>query len=148
MSSYICLNYHFIFSTKDRAPTITSELRLRLHAYLGGIIRSFDGVSLCVGGICDHVHIACSLSQNKAIADVIREIKTNSSKWVHREFGLKDFAWQTGYSAFTVSKSGLPNLRKYIENQEEHHKKISFVDELLALLTKHEIDYDEKYLLG
>ena len=112
-----------------------------MHAYIGGIIRDLGGIPIEVGGIEDHVHILAKLPATIAIADALREIKSNSSKWAgERPDLVKVFAWQNGYAAFTVSKSQSPSVRKYIRNQEQHHRKKSFKEELLALLEKHEID--------
>ena len=145
--SYTSLFYHIVFSTKDRYPFLTLDVRPRVFDYLGGAIRSEDGTSFVVNGVADHVHILARLRQDKAISDVLRDIKANSSGWIHDNFpGLSKFAWQTGYAAFTVSKSQLGVVQRYIANQEAHHEKVSFQEELIALLKAHEIEFDEKYL--
>ena len=145
--SYTSLFYHIVFSTKERYPFLNLDVRARVHDYLGGAIRSEDGTSLIVNGVADHVHILARLRQDKAIADVLRDIKANSSGWVHDCLpNLSKFAWQGGYAAFTVSKSQLGFVQRYIANQEAHHQKISFQEELIALLKAHEIEFDERYL--
>jgi REP element-mobilizing transposase RayT len=104
-------------------------------------------VALCVGGVDDHVHILARLRQDKTVSAVIGAIKANSSGWIHREFpALATFEWQAGYAAFTVSKSQSPRVSRYIETQEDHHRRQSFQAEMIALLDSHEIDYDEQYL--
>ena len=144
--SYTQLLYHIVFSTKGREPWL-KEIRSRVHSYLGGGIRDEKGTPLCIGGVDDHVHILARLRQDKAISAVIGGIKAASSGWIHREFPtLPHFDWQDGYSAFTVSKSQSDIVRRYIDNQEEHHTKRNFKEELIILLDAHEIDYDPKYL--
>jgi len=146
-STYTNLLYHIIFSTKDRRPFINKKFREELLPYIGGIIRDAGGVPLEIGGVEDHVHIFAKFSPTLAIAEAVRLIKANSSKWAgERPDLVRAFAWQTGYAAFTVSKSQAGSVRRYIRNQEEHHRKKSFKEELLALLEKHEIEYDERYL--
>jgi putative transposase len=144
--SYTQLLYHLVFSTKNRHPWLT-DIRDRVHAYLGGGIHDEGGAALCVGGVGDHVHILARLRPDKAVSAVIGAIKAISSGWIHREFpDLAEFAWQTGYAAFAVSKSQEPRVRRYIETQEEHHHRQTFQEELIALLEAHGIDYDERYL--
>lgn len=145
--SYTNLLYHIVFSTKDRRPFINKNLRDELHAYLGGIIRDIGGTPIEIGGVEDHVHILARLPATVAIADALRVIEANSSKWAgERPDLVKVFAWQNGYAAFTVSRSQMQSVREYIRNQEEHHRKKSFKEQLLALLEKNEIEYDERYL--
>jgi len=146
-SSYTNLLYHIVFSTKDRRPFINKKIREELHAYIGGIIRDIGGTPIEIGGVEDHVQILAKLAPKLAISDALRLIKANSSKWAgERPDLVKVFAWQIGYAAFTVSKSQSGSVRRYIRNQEAHHRKKSFKGELLALLEKHEIEYDERYL--
>jgi REP element-mobilizing transposase RayT len=138
---------HVVFSTKDRAPWLDTELKPRLFSYLGGIIRDLGGTPFLVNGPADHVHILLLLPTKTALSEIVGKVKANSSGWVHREFAAKrNFAWQTGYGAFSVSHSQKQAVLDYIAGQEEHHRKTSFKEELLALLKKHEIEYDEKYL--
>lgn len=146
-STYTNLLYHIIFSTKDRRPFIGSEFREDLHPYIGGIIRDFRGEPIEIGGVADHVHILAKLPATLAVADALRLIKSNSSKWAgeHPEL-VRTFAWQTGYAAFTVSKSQANAVREYIQNQEPHHRRQTFKQELVSLLKKNAIEYDERYL--
>ena len=140
---------HFIFSTKDRAPLITSEIEGDLHAYLGGIIRELGGVALSINGTPDHVHILVRVPATHSIADLACVMKTNSSRWVHERWSeRRGFAWQTGYGAFSVNESGMDAVRDYISRQAEHHKKRSFQEEFLSFLRKNKIAIDERYLWG
>ena len=145
-STFFSLHYHIVFSTKDRRPFIPPEWRPRIHSYLGGIIRGMNGVAEIVGGVEDHVHLLASLRPVHCIADVLRDLKKDSTNWVKENFDRR-FIWQEGYAAFTVSLSATDSVRNYIANQEAHHGKHSFVDELRELLGKAGIEYDEKYLL-
>ena len=145
-STFFSLHYHIVFSTKDRRPLIRAEWRPRVHSYLGGIIRGMNGVAEIVGGVDDHVHILASLRPVHCIADVMRDMKKDSTNWVKQNFEGR-FAWQEGYAAFTVSPSATDSVRDYIANQEVHHRKYSFVDELKELLERAGITYEEKYLL-
>jgi REP element-mobilizing transposase RayT len=148
-STFTNLLYHIVFSTKDRVPSIHESLRERLYEYMGGILRGEGGVLLEIGGIPDHVHLLVKLKSDMPVAEIVRLSKSNSSKWLNE---LNDpagrFAWQTGYAAFSVSESQVARVRRYIQNQESHHAKVSFRDELITLLKKHRIEYDERYLLG
>jgi len=145
-STFFSLHYHIVFSTKERFPLIKTEWRPRVHSYLGGIIRGMNGVAEIVDGVADHVHLLASLRPVHCIADVMRDMKKDSSNWVKDNFDRR-FAWQEGYAAFTVSPTATESVRNYIANQESHHSKHSFVDELRELLAKAGIDYEEKYLL-
>jgi REP element-mobilizing transposase RayT len=145
--SYTCLHYHLVFSTKHREALITTDIRPRLWEYMGGTIRGMGGIPIQVGGIEDHVHLLVTLCQEPALSAILRELKAAASRWVHDTFpAARDFAWQAGYGAFTVSHSALGAVKAYILNQEEHHKTQSFQDEFLALLVRHGIEFDEKYL--
>jgi REP element-mobilizing transposase RayT len=145
-STYLSLHYHIVFGTKNRMPFIAEEWRPRLHDYLGGIIRRLGGVSERIGGIEDHVHLLLSLKATHSLAELMRELKKSSSVWVHDALGEKQFAWQEGYAAFTVSASALDAVRKYIANQEQHHRMKSFREELLEMLEKAGVDYNPDYL--
>src|SRR6185503_16015724 len=140
-STFFSLHYHLVFSTKDRRPLIRTDWRPRLHSYLGGIIRGMNGVAEIVGGVDDHVHLLVSLRPVHCIADVLRDMKKDSTNWVKVYFEPR-FLWQEGYAAFTVSPSATNSVRKYIANQEEHHRRYTFVDELKELLEKAAIEYD------
>ena len=142
------LLFHIVFSTKDRMPYLR-PLRNDLFPYMGGIIRGIRGAALNINGPADHGHILAFLPAQVSIADAVRVIKANSSRWVH-ETGRerRAFAWQAGYSAFSVSESNLADVSKYISEQDEHHRKRSFQEELIALLKKHNLPYDERYMWG
>ena len=145
-STFVSLHYHIVFSTKHRKPTIDTEWRERLHEYLGGTVNGLKGFSQGVGGTADHVHLLVGLKSTHCLADFMRELKKSSSSWVHNEIGVAKFAWQEGYGAFTVSPTARDGVKQYIANQEEHHRKRSFREELIHLLEQAGIDYDEKWL--
>lgn len=145
--TYSNLLYHVVFSTKNRYPLITAAVRDDLHAYLGGIVREREGIPLMIGGMPDHVHLLVKLKPKFAVSDVVRDIKAGSSKWVNdMKEGLRKFGWQDGFAAFTVSQSQSSRVRRYIENQEEHHRSTDFQSELLTLLVKNQVEYDEATL--
>lgn len=135
---------HVIFSTKDRRPLITPEIRTDLFGYLGGIVREMRGTALIVNGTSDHVHMLIRIRPVHA-AEVARVVKTNSSRWVHERWKVR-FAWQTGYGAFSVSESNVPAISRYIAMQEEHHKRMTFQEEYVAFLKKNKIECDERYI--
>lgn len=138
---------HLVFSTKNRFPSILNEWKGDLHAYLGGILREINNPSICIGGTNDHIHILFSLSKSMNLTDTIRVIKTSSSTWMKAR-GCTKFAWQSGYAAFSVSASRVENILLYINNQEEHHRKKTFEEEVRALCKAYKIDdYDEKYFM-
>lgn len=145
--SYTCLHYHLVFSTKYRAPTITPDIRQRLWEYMGGIVRGHKGIPIHIGGTSDHVHLLVTLRQIQSLADFLRDLKASSSGWIHDAFpAAKDFAWQTGYGAFTVSHSGIDPVREYVADQEKHHAQLSFQDEFRFMLNKQGVAFEEKYL--
>ena len=137
--TYCQLLYHVVFGTKNRRATVDDELRSRLHSYLGGVVREMQGNPLAVNGVADHVHLLISLPPSVSVADAVRVIKTNSSKWIHETFPQKSFAWQAGYAVFTVSQSKRETVSRYIARQDEHHRRVTFKDELAALLRRHGI---------
>jgi putative transposase len=145
--SYTCLLYHVVFSTKDREPWLNRELGLRLCEYLSGAIRGEGGFCLLANGVADHVHLLVRLRQDKAVSEVLRGIKANSSSWIHDSYPkLRGFRWQEGYGAFTVSKSQKEVVRRYIAGQEAHHRRHTFQEEFMSLLKAHEIEYDDRYI--
>jgi REP element-mobilizing transposase RayT len=145
-STFLSLHYHVVFSTNHREPLIGTEWRPRFHEYLGGTVRGLGARSEMVGGTADHVHLLFELKATHTLSDFIRELKKASSRWVHDEIPLRIFAWQEGYAAFTVSASGLEEVRRYIENQEEHHRERNFRDELKIMLQRSGVKFDERYL--
>jgi putative transposase len=145
--TYTQLLYHLVCSTKNRKPWITPDLQERLYQYIGGIIRGERGVLYEIGGIEDHFHALIRWRPDATISNLMRDLKAHSSLWIHQSIPThKSFAWQEGYSAFTVSKSAVPDVGAYIQGQREHHRKQTFQDELRALLRLHEIEFDEKYI--
>lgn len=145
--TYTSLNYHLIFSTKYRRKLISPDFRESLYQYIGGIIRDKGGVQLEIGGIEDHVHILVGIPPTIAVSDMLKFIKANSSKWVNETDRPEGkFAWQPGFGAFTVSYSQQPIVRKYIQNQAEHHRKKSFMEEFIQILKSHQIQYDPRFV--
>jgi REP element-mobilizing transposase RayT len=145
--SFICLHVHIVFSTKGRFPLIRAEFRGRLESYIGGIVGSHRSSLIAAGGTPDHMHLLVSLGKQISVADLVRDIKSNSSSWIHETFpDSRSFAWQTGYGAFGVSYSDLDRVREYIANQEAHHRTRTYQEEFLALLEKHQIPYDPRYI--
>lgn len=145
--TYTQLLLHIVFSTKHRQPFITDEVAERLYPYIGGIIRAENGVLHDIGGVEDHVHLYIRWRADESLSNLMRTVKSRSSKWMHETFPqLKDFAWQEGYAAFTVSKSQEDAVKRYIANQHEHHRKEDFKSELMRLLAAHGIEFDEQYV--
>jgi putative transposase len=148
-NTYTSLVYHIVFSTKNRQAWIAQEIEQRVWSMIGGIARTHKMIALQVGGIEDHIHALIIAPPTLAPCEIAQMIKGESSKWIRNEFPvLRDFGWQDGYGAFTVSKSNIPDVRRYIQNQREHHRKITFQEEYLELLHRNGINYDERYLWG
>ena len=136
-----------IFSTKDRLPYLNEDRRDDVFEYIGGIVRELKGAAINVNGAQDHVHILVRLPSFLAVATLVEIMKTNSSRWIHEQRVLhRTFAWQTGYSAFSVSESQADDVSRYITNQREHHRRITFQEELIAFLDRAHIQYDERYV--
>jgi putative transposase len=145
--NYTNLLLHVVFGTKDRRPIVHDSLRVRLFEYMAGFARKEFGGSLAVGGTADHVHGLILLPPTKTVADILRDWKSLSSKWVHETFPTEaDFAWQEGYAAFSVSRSNVPKVASYIQSQPEHHKKMTFEEEYIALLKRHEVAFDPQHV--
>jgi REP element-mobilizing transposase RayT len=133
--SYARLYYHIVFSTRQRMPAITPELSPHLWAHLAALVRRQGGAPLAIGGVDDHVHSLARLTQNRALAEVVRDVKANSSRWIHETCVDKTgFAWQEGYAAFTVGPRGLGRVKAYIARQAEHHRHWGYSDELASFL--------------
>lgn len=145
MSTYLSLHYHLVFGTKDRRPFIKPLWRSRFHEYLGGTVRGLGGIPESVGGVEDHVHLLCGLRATHCLADFMRELKKASSVWAS-ENHERDFAWQEGYAAFTVSATSREGVKRYIASQEEHHRKIGYREELEEMLTLAGVEYQPDYL--
>ena len=147
MSSYICNLAHFVWGTANREPLIRKSWRDRLHAYIGGILEKKGAMLIAAGGIEDHMHVLASLPATMSLAQAANAMKANSSRWIHENAPQSQgFERQTGYAAFSVSKSAEPRVKSYIHNQEEHHKKWKFTEEFKEPLARHGIPYDERYL--
>src|SRR2546430_3686024 len=141
--SYVSSYHHCVFSTKERRPMITAALQERLWPYLGGIARENKMTAIEIGGVADHIHILLSLPSSMPIAKALQLIKGGSSKWVHDTFpDQKLFGWQSKYGSFSVSVSQLDKIIAYIKGQPEHHRKMTFQEEFVALLKKHRIQYE------
>ena len=139
---------HIVFSTKNREPWIKPETAERLYPYMGGIVRSEKGALYDIGGIEDHVHMYVRWRPDESVSNLMRTVKARSSKWVHDTLpSLGSFAWQEGYSVFSVSKSQEDAVKKYIAGQATHHAKEDFRSELLRMLQAHGVEFDEKYVL-
>jgi putative transposase len=138
---------HVIFSTRNRIPQIDQEVRQRLFSYMCGIVSEVKGETMIVGGTADHVHLLVRMPPAVSVAEVLRLVKTNSSRWVHETWtARRNFGWQAGYGAFSVSQSNITTVMEYIANQEEHHRRMSFQEELIACLKKQGIEFDERYI--
>jgi REP element-mobilizing transposase RayT len=145
--TYTSILVHAVFSTSGRAPLLTDDLRPEMHAYLAGILRRLEAVPIIVGGATDHVHLLARLPADLAVSDCLRMLKTNSSRWAKQRWPQRrSFAWQGGYGAFSVSESKRGAVIRYIQDQEQHHRRISFQEELLKLLKNHGVEFDERYI--
>ena len=148
-NTFTCLHYHVIFSTKDREPWITPTMQDRVWSYLAGIAQTNKMNPIQIGGMPDHVFLVLGLPTTLSLSEVLHLIKGGSSKWIKDEFpGMRGFAWQDGYAAFTVSKSNLSEVVAYVKNQAEHHRIKTFQEEYLAFLDKHGVEYDARYVFG
>ena len=147
-NTFVKNDLHIIFHTKAQSTDVLDNDLARLHQYIGGIVKGLGAVLIEVGGTNDHVHLICSLPKTMALADFMRTVKTESSRWIKslNQHYYGAFAWQEGYAAYSVSTSVLPKVIQYIRNQQEHHKVRTFMDEYKAFLKANGIDYDERYL--
>jgi putative transposase len=144
---YLSLLVHFTWSTAGREPWLEPSMRSDLYSYIGGTMKHKSARLIAAGGMFDHVHLYASLPSTICIADFVNAVKSNSSRWIHESFAqLRHFAWQEGYGAFSVSKSEEGKIVRYISNQESHHRKRDFKEELIGLLDKHGIAYDKRYI--
>ena len=139
---------HLVYSTKERRPWIPQSVQERLWAYQAGIFDNLECPALIIGGVDDHVHALFSLSKNCALKDIVEEVKKSSSKWMKTKDGADNglFTWQAGYAGFSVSESNVKVVKEYIRNQAEHHRRITFHDELRLLFQKHGVEFDERYV--
>ncbi len=137
---------HLIFSTKHREPTIPEAIRPRLYAYVVGILDNLKSPSLQTGGTRDHAHILFALGRTISQAEVVEQVKKGSSKWMKLDGGVPTFAWQAGYGAFSIGESQVETVIAYIQNQEHHHKNLTFQEEFRKFLDRYRIVYDERYV--
>jgi len=143
----VTLMVHVIFSTKNREPFITPEIEPELFAYMGGILKNHESRLMDAGGTADHVHLLISQSKNVALSSLMKDVKKDSSSWIKRKGNaFRNFHWQDGYGAFSVGQTEIPELKKYIASQKEHHCKRTFQEELITFLDEYGIAYDERYL--
>ncbi|MDD2284414.1 MAG: IS200/IS605 family transposase [Paludibacter sp.] len=141
------LYVHIVFHTKKNQNLINQDIEKELYAYLGGILKSTKSVPIAINGIENHIHILCIISKNISLADLLEELKRNSSRWIKSKgVDYNDFAWQGGYGGFSVSQSKVNTVKTYIENQKEHHRTVSFKEEYILFLKEYGIDYNEDYL--
>ena len=147
MGSYTNLTYHVVFSTKFRRPNIVKSVRDRMYEYMGGTIRGQKGHLLEIGGAEDHVHLLMNIPPTQSISNFIRDLKSSASTWVNSsKLANQDFRWQKGYGAFTVSYSQIEDVRRYIENQETHHRKMTFKEEYVLMLKRQNIQFEDRFL--
>jgi REP-associated tyrosine transposase len=148
-NTYSSIHYHLVFSTKNHVAYLTPDIEQRVWAYIGGVARKHKMTALQVGGFDDHIHALVMAPPILSPSQIAQYLKGDSSKWIHETFPeLRDFAWQEGYGAFTVSKSNLESVVSYIQKQREHHQQRTFQEEYLDFLQKHGIEYDERYVWG
>ena len=138
---------HVVFSTSERRPFLSEAIRPDTHAYIGGILKQLRAVPIAIGGTSDHVHLMVRMPADLALADCLRVAKANSSRWIKERWPERNlFSWQGGYGAFSVSESNRGAVIRYIQCQEQHHQRVSFQEEFLALLRKHGVEFDERYV--
>ncbi len=138
---------HLIYSTKNRDASLTPAIRSKLHAYQVGILKEWNSPAIVIGGLADHVHALFVLSKNNALCKVVEEVKKGSSKWIKTQgTAFAAFCWQNGYGAFSVSESQVEYVRRYIEQQEEHHRTMTFQEEFRMFLSRHRLEFDERYV--
>jgi putative transposase len=149
MTTYTALYYHLVWSTKGREPIILDIHQEKLFSYIAGVIKSKETTAIQVGGMPDHIHILVQANSNLNLADLVKTIKIASGKWLRQHLpNQENFTWQSGYGAFTVSKSQTDIIKNYIKNQKEHHKSRSYDEEWMAFLQNHAINFNPKYALG
>lgn len=147
MSTHQQLLYHIVFSTKNRQRWLTDGFRENVFAYMAGTAKDLNGFAIKVGGFYDHAHLLVRIPAKIAVSDFVGQLKANTSKHINDTCGLiRKFGWQDGFGAFTVSLSSKDAVHAYIEKQMEHHRKQTFEDEYLAMLKKHEVEYDPRYV--
>lgn len=145
--TYANLLIHALWSTKGREPLLDAEIKPQLFAYMAGVLKRLGGQPLLLNGPGDHVHMLFAAPPTVALSELVKKIKANSSKWVHKQWPQRrSFGWQTGFTAFSVSHSQLPKVRKYIARQEEHHRRLTYQEEVLAFFNRQGIEYDPRFV--
>jgi putative transposase len=148
-NTYTSLYYHIVFSTKNRTACIRPAIEQRVWKYIGGIVRDNNMTALRVGGVEDHIHALIMAPPTLSPSKIVQLLKGGSLLWIHTEFPeISSFDWQDGYGLFSINKSVVPKVERYIQNQREHHRKMSFQEEYREFLKLHGVDYDERYLWG
>lgn len=138
---------HLVFSTKNREPFLRPTIEVELHPYLATIFGALRSPSLAIDGTRDHIHVLFALGRTMAVADIVEEVKTSSSKWLKtKDRELRNFHWQKGYGAFSIGQSQVEVVKRYIRNQKEHHRRVTFQDEYREFLKRYGVDYDERYV--
>ena len=138
---------HLVFSTKNREPFITTAIETELHPYVATILREHHSPSLIIDGTADHIHALFALGRTITVADLVEEVKTNSSKWIKTKGAeFKNFHWQKGYGAFSIGQSNVEQLKRYIRNQKQHHRRVTFEDEYRNFLKRYQVKFDERYI--
>jgi REP element-mobilizing transposase RayT len=146
-NTYTQIHIQLVFAVQNRASLIKDSWKDEMYKYMTGIIQNKDHKMLQINSMPDHIHILIGLRPTQALAELVKVVKQESTSWINdQKFTLKKFNWQEGYGAFSYTKSDVPRVIKYIQNQENHHREIKFLDEYVEMLKVHEIDYDEKYL--
>ncbi len=144
--SFTCQPLHIVFSTKNRQPWLTPDLRARVFPYITGIIKELRGKVYTINGMYDHTHIFCEFPPVIATSDAVRVVKTNSSKWIHDERLCAEFRWQKGFGSFGIGRTEKDMVIRYIQQQEEHHRIVTFQEEFLQLLHDYDMEYDLRYI--
>ena len=146
-NTYTQIHIHFVFAVKFRDGIINSQWKNTLYKYITGTIHNNNHKLLAINGTSDHIHILIGLRPSQSISDLMKDVKQSSSKWINENKLVKGhFEWQEGYGAFSHSKSQINKVIDYIDNQESHHKKLTFKEEYIDFLKKYEVDYDEKFI--
>ena len=150
MAQSLCKIYlHIVFHVKTMSPQIASDHLQQVHRYIGQLVNSAGSKVIRVGGVSDHVHVICLMSNTETVAHLVEEMKRNSSRWIKTlDARYKEFAWQSGYAAFSISQSVVEKTVEYVSHQMEHHQKMSFRDEYIQFLKLYHVEYDEKYVLS
>jgi len=146
--TFFAVYVHIVFSTKNRHRFLDAQIEPRMHAYLAAAVNKTGCKTITIGGCPDHIHMLVGLDQQIAPANLIKEVKRQSSIWAKDELRMPEFSWQEGYAAFSVSYSNLTRVRTYVQSQNDHHKKMGWETELRGLLKKHGIAFDERFFLG